>query len=152
MITQKGRNHGYHLATLQHLQLSQIFMEKNSCCVFGISLMSCIMSFQTIRTITSAVYRTQLIRLSRALKEKRAHYYSRDDKVIFLHHNTRPHVAAPVKTYLETLKWKVLPHPPYSASSDFHLFRSMMYGLFEQHFTSYENTQKLGRFVDSLKR
>ena len=30
---------------LQHLQLSQIFMEKNSCCVFGgISLVSCIMS------------------------------------------------------------------------------------------------------------
>lgn len=28
-------------------------------------------------TITGAVYRTQLMRLSRALKEKRAHYYSR---------------------------------------------------------------------------
>ncbi|KAG5320381.1 MOS1T transposase, partial [Pseudoatta argentina] len=35
------------------------------------------------------------------------------------------HVAKPVKTYLETLKWEVLPHPPYSpdiAPSDFHLF------------------------------
>jgi len=55
-------------------------------------------------TITGALYRTQLMRLSRALKEKRAHYYSRHDKIILLHDNARPHVAAPVKTYLETLK------------------------------------------------
>jgi len=42
------------------------------------------------------------------------------------------HVAAPVKTYLETLKWEVLPHPLYSpdiASSDYHLFGSMTHGL-----------------------
>jgi len=63
------------------------------------------------KTITGALYRTQLMRLSRALKEKRAHY-SRHDKIILLHDNARPHVAAPVKTYLETLKWEVLPHPP----------------------------------------
>jgi len=61
------------------------------------------------KTITGALYRTQLMRLSRALKEKRAHYYSRHDKIILLHDNARPHVAAPVKTYLETLKWEVLP-------------------------------------------
>ena len=77
-------------------------------------------------TITGAFYRTQLMRLSRALKEKRAHYYSRHDKVILLHDNARPHVAAPVKTYLETLNWEVLPHSPYSpdiAPSDYYLFR-----------------------------
>ncbi|KAG5320966.1 MOS1T transposase, partial [Pseudoatta argentina] len=70
-------------------------------------------------------YRLQLMRLSRALKEKRPLYAQRHDKVIFLHDNARPHVAKPVKTYLETLKWEVLPHPPYSpdiAPSDFHLF------------------------------
>jgi len=39
-------------------------------------------------------------------KKKHAHYYSRYDKIILLHDNTRPHVAAPVKTYLETLKGK----------------------------------------------
>ena len=54
-------------------------------------------------TVTGALYRTQLMRLSRALKEKRAHYYSRHDKIILLHDNARPHVAAPVKTYMETL-------------------------------------------------
>jgi len=77
-------------------------------------------------TIIVVLYWTQLIRLSRALKEKRAHYYSRHDKIILLHDNARSHVAAPVKTYLETLKWEVLLHPPYFpniAPSDYHLFR-----------------------------
>ena len=99
-------------------------------------------------TITGALYRTQLMRLSRALKEKRAHYYARHDKVILLHDNARPHVAAPVKTYLETLNWEVLPHPPYSpdiAPSDYYLFRSMAHG-HKQHFTSYEDTKN---WVDS---
>ncbi|KAG5320820.1 MOS1T transposase, partial [Pseudoatta argentina] len=43
----------------------------------------------------------------RALKEKRPLYAQRHDKVILLHDNARPHVAKPVKTYLETLKWEV---------------------------------------------
>ena len=84
------------------------------------------------------------MRLSRALKEKRVHYYTINDKVILLHNNARPRIAAPVKTYSETLKWKALPHPPYSpdiSPSDFHLFQSMTHGLSEQHFTSYENTK-----------
>ncbi|KAG5325828.1 MOS1T transposase, partial [Pseudoatta argentina] len=61
----------------------------------------------------------------------------------------RPHVAKPVKTYLETLKWEVLPHPPYSpdiAPSDFHLFRSMAHGLADRRFHSYEEAQK---WIDS---
>jgi len=99
---------------------------KNSCCVFGgISLVSCIMSCSN-RTrhywgSPPLGYRTQLMRLSRALKEKRAYYYSRHDKIILLHDNV--YVASPVKIYLETLKWEVLPHPPYSPDitpSDYH--------------------------------
>lgn len=46
-------------------------------------------------TITGALYRTQLMRLSRALKEKRPQYYSRHEKTILLHDNARPHVALP---------------------------------------------------------
>ena len=72
------------------------------------------------------------MRLSRALKDKRSQYNERHDKVILQHDNARPHVAKVVKTYLETLKWEVLPYPPYSpdvASSDYHLFRSMAHGL-----------------------
>lgn len=70
-------------------------------------------------------------------------------KKILLHDNARPHVAAPVKKYLETLDWEVLPHPPYSpdiAPSDYHLFRSVAHALTAQRFTSYEDTKN---WVDS---
>ncbi|GBP08692.1 Mariner Mos1 transposase [Eumeta japonica] len=99
-------------------------------------------------TITETLSRTQLKRLSRALKEKGFQYYSRYDKII-LHDNTRQHVAVPVKNYLKTLDWEVLPHPPYSpdiASPDYHLFRSMPYTLSEQRFTAYEDTKN---WIDS---
>jgi len=59
------------------------------------------------------------------VREKRPEYEQRYDKVILLQDNARPHV---VKKYLETLKWDVLPHPPYSpdiASSNYWLFRRM---------------------------
>jgi len=54
---------------------------------------------------------------------------------ILQHDNDRPHVAKSVKTYLETLKWKVLPHLPFPdiAPSDYHLFQSMAHGLADQH-------------------
>ena len=96
-------------------------------------------------TITGEQYRLQLIRLSRALREKRPQYAERHEKVILQHDNARPHVAKPVKTYLQTLKWEILPHPPYSpdiAPSDYHLFRSMAHGLADQQFDSYEDIQK----------
>ncbi|KAG5314451.1 MOS1T transposase, partial [Pseudoatta argentina] len=102
-----------------------------------------------LSTITGDRYRLQLMRLSRALKEKWPLYAQRHDKVILLHDNARPRVAKPVKTFLETLKWEVLPHPLYSpdiAPSDFHLFRSMAHGLADRRFHSYEEAQK---WIDS---
>ena len=98
-----------------------------------------------IETITGERYWTQLMRLSRALREKRAQYEQRHEKVILQHDNARPHVAKPVKTYLGTLKWDVLPYPPYSpdtAPSDYYLFRSMAHGLADQQFLSYEDIEK----------
>ena len=95
--------------------------------------------------ITGERYRIQLIRLNRTLKEKRPEYGDRHDKVILQHDNARPYVAKPVKTYLETLKWEILSHPPYFpdiAPSDYHLFRSMTHGLSEKRFTSYEDCKK----------
>ena len=105
-------------------------------------------------TITGDLYRTQLMRLSRALKDKQPQYKERHDKVILQPDNARAHVAKVVKTYLETLKWEVLPHLPYSpdvASLDYHLFRSMAHGLADQHFRSYEE-EKIRLIRRSLQK
>ena len=67
-------------------------------------------------------YQTQLIRLKRAIAEKRSEYATRHEAIIFHHDNARPHVTIPVKNYLENSGWEVLPHPPYSPD---HLFRSI---------------------------
>ena len=64
------------------------------------------------KTITGDQYQTQLMRLRRALKEKRTQYQERLD-FILQHDKTRAHGARPVKTYLEPLKREVLLHPPY---------------------------------------
>jgi len=48
-------------------------------------------------SITGDRYRLQLIRLSRALREKQPEYEQRHDKVILLHDNARPHVAKVLK-------------------------------------------------------
>ena len=63
-------------------------------------------------TITGERYRTKLMRLSRELREKPAQYEQRHERVILQHDNAQPHVVKPVETYLKTLKWEVLPHPP----------------------------------------
>ena len=89
------------------------------------------------------------MRFSRALKLKRPQYAKRHDKVIFQHDNARPNVAKVVKETLEALNWDVLPHLPYSpdiAPSDYHLFRTISYGLDKQHFTSYKEAKN---WVDS---
>jgi len=57
-------------------------------------------------SITGDQYRLQLIRLSRALREKGSEHEQRH-KVILLHDNARPHVTKVVKKYLGTLKWDV---------------------------------------------
>ena len=65
--------------------------------------------------------------------------------MILQHDNARPHVAKLVRTYLETLKWEVPLHPPYSpdiAPSDYYLLRSMAHGLADQQFRSYEDIEK----------
>ena len=89
------------------------------------------------------------MRLSRALKSKRAQYNERHDKVILQHDNARPHVAKVVNKYLKTLNREVLLYPPHSpdiAPSDYHLFRSMAHGLADQRSRSYE---KAKNWIDS---
>jgi len=50
-------------------------------------------------SITGDRYRLQLIRLSRALREKRPEYEQRHDKIILLHDNARPRIAKVVKKF-----------------------------------------------------
>ena len=91
------------------------------------------------KTINWERYRTQLIRLERAIAEKRPKYATRPKAIIFRNNSARPHVAIPVKNYLENSGWEVLPHPPYSpdlAPSDYHLFWSMQNALTGIGFTS----------------
>ncbi|KAL0130804.1 hypothetical protein PUN28_002426 [Cardiocondyla obscurior] len=94
--------------------------------------------------ITADRYKQQLMQLNEVLKEKRPQYQQRHNKVIFQHGNVRPHIVKSAKIYLESLKWEVLPHVPYSPDitpSDFHLFRSMAHGLAEQDFQSCEEVK-----------
>jgi len=98
-----------------------------------------------VKPVNAHRYYPQLIKLHRALREKRPHYRKRHDKLIFLHDNVPSHTSIMVQNYLETLNWEVLSHPAYSpdlASSDYHLFSSMGHALAEQHFDSYEDVRK----------
>ena len=101
-------------------------------------------------TINGERYRTQSIRLKREIAEKRPEYATRHEAIIFHHDNARPHVATPVKNYLENSGWEVLPHPPYSldlAPSDYHLFWSMQNVLTGIRFTS---EQGIKNWLDSF--
>ena len=60
--------------------------------------------------------------LKRATAEKRPEYATIHEAIISHHDNARPHVAIPVKNYLENSGWEILSHPPYSpdlATSDY---------------------------------
>jgi len=108
----------------------------------------CIIYYELLKpgeTVNTHRYHQQLIKLHRALREKRLHYQKRHDKLIFLHDNAPSHTSIIVQNYLETLNWEVLPHPAYSpdlAPSDYHLFSSMGHALAERHFDSYEDIRK----------
>lgn len=96
-------------------------------------------------TVDAHRYHQQLIKLHRALREKRPDYEQRHEKLIFLHDNAPSHTSKIVRNYLEALNWEVLPHPAYSpdlAPSDYHLFSSMGHALAEQHFDSYDDVRK----------
>ena len=60
-------------------------------------------------TVNAHRYHQQLIKLHRALHEKRPHYRKRYNKLIFLHDNALSHTSTMVQNYLETLNWEVLP-------------------------------------------
>ena len=78
------------------------------------------------KTIPNRKSYQSLIKLHRALREKRSYYRKRHDKLIFLHDNAPSHTSTIVQNYLETLNWEVLSHPVYSpdlAPSNYYCFR-----------------------------
>lgn len=74
-------------------------------------------------TINSDSYCKTLTSLRKAIKSKRPGLLSR--KPILLHDNARPHSSRQSAEHLDSFKWEIFNHPPYSpdlAPSDFHLF------------------------------
>jgi len=65
------------------------------------------------QTINSEVYYSQIDKVHLKLTESRASLVNRKG-IILLHNNAKPYVAFAMQAKLQSLKWKVLPHPPYS--------------------------------------
>lgn len=86
-------------------------------------------------TINSDRYCQTLRKLRRAVQNKRRGKLS--SKILFFHDNARPHTANRTAELLDSFKWEIFPHPPYSpdlAPSDFHLFPKMKNWLATQRF------------------
>jgi len=86
----------------------------------------------------------QLIRLKRALAEKRPAWKNRHAKVILQHDNARPHVHSVVKKYLEGANLEALHHLSYlpdTAPLDYRLFRLVQSALSGERFSSAEDLQ-----------
>ena len=92
--------------------------------------MSGVIYFELLRNnemITADVFSQQLQRLSEVPLRKRPTSAKQKD-VIFLHDNSRPHVAKLTQPKIERLGWEVLPHPAWSpdlSPTDYHLFLSL---------------------------
>ena len=86
--------------------------------------------------MTSAQYSDVLVnKLKPMIQSKHRGLLSK--RVLLLHDNARPHMAAHRVDTLRALKFEVLKHPPYSpdlAPSDFHLFGNLKEHLQGQKF------------------
>ncbi|GFU72467.1 mariner Mos1 transposase [Trichonephila clavipes] len=94
------------------------------------------------KTMTGAIYQTELMRMSLPLKKNALLLLVSSMIMLF------PMLEESVKTYMETLNWKLpcLSYSPDISPSNYHLFRFMVHGLSEQYFPSYENNEN---WIDS---
>jgi len=115
-----ARNLGLNPPNHQHFPQDQIASDGRRCCAFdGIRSVIYYELLKPDETINAHRYHQQLIKLHRALREKRSHYRKRQDKLIFLHDNAPSHTSTMVQNYLETLNWEVLSHPLLTRSGTF---------------------------------
>jgi hypothetical protein len=85
-------------------------------------------------TVNSARYNETIKKLRRRVCRVR---WS-TSRILLLHDNARPHTARATTDALETLKFEVLSHPPYSPDlgpSDLHFFPHLKRNLKGTHFT-----------------
>jgi len=98
------------------------------------------------QTVNAAFYCEQLSRLRDKMRY-------RQNPVILLHDNARPHTARLTTNKLTEFDWEHLEHPPYSpdlAPSDFHLFRSLEHFLRGKQFGNMDEMRNsLEEFFDS---
>lgn len=76
------------------------------------------------------------------------------DKIepVLLHDNSRPRVAAPVKTSLEILNWEVFLHQYFTSQCPFWLsLPSMTHDLSKQHFISYNIKNWIQWWIDKIE-
>ncbi|UYV74155.1 hypothetical protein LAZ67_11002260 [Cordylochernes scorpioides] len=93
-------------------------------------------------TVNAAKYCEALTKLRAAIKRKHPGLLSR--KVLLVHDNARPHAVRTTQTLLESFKWVIFPHPPYSLDltpSDFHLFPALKLHLGGKHFANDDEVQ-----------
>lgn len=91
------------------------------------------------KTITGLYYTELLDRFDTELRKKRPHLAKK--KVLFHHDNAPAHTAAVAAAKLVELRYKLLPHPPYSpdlAPCDFFLFPNLKKSLAGKKFLSNE--------------
>ena len=86
-------------------------------------------------TVNSARY----IETIKNLRRRVCRVRGSTSRILLLHDSARPHTFRATFEALETLKFEVLSHPPYSpdlAPSDFHFFPHLKRDLKGTHFTS----------------
>ena len=113
----------------QHLPQDQIASDGRWCCAFGQERVIYYELLKPSETVNAHCYHQQLIRLHRALREKRLHYRKRHDKLIFLHDNAISHTSTMSNTSKlgDTQLGSATPFRLLTnlAPSDYHLFSSM---------------------------
>ncbi len=94
-------------------------------------------------TVNSETYFDTLMRLRRAIQNKRRGKLSKGVKL--LHDNAKPHTAKLTTALLKEFGWEVLPHAAYSpdmAPSDYHTFPGLKKDLGGKRFADDQSLKK----------